>query len=112
MLIAYYLQADGRIYRADDVTNIDRKALNRRIAEYNEYNKDAVPVNFLDAAPPSFVRIVDVSDDSLTAYLFRRDIRNNAHAVAIAREAVDSLKDALRLAEDWLDAVKHEEETT
>lgn len=101
MLIAYYTQPDGRIYRADDVTNIDRKVLNRRMVEYNR-----------DSAPVGFVRLEDVSDDSLTAYLFRRHTRIKAQSVYDVQSIVDSLKDALMLAEDLLDDAKSEEGTT
>lgn len=97
MLIAYYAQADGRIYRADDVTNVDRKVLNRRMVEYNK-----------DSAPVGFVRLEDVSDDSLTAYLFRRHTRIKAQSVYDVQSIVDSLKDALMMAEDLLDSVKCE----
>lgn len=97
MLIAYYSQADGRIYRADDVTNIDRKDLNRRMVEYNRYSVSG-----------SFVRLAEVSDDSLTAYLFRRHTRIKAQSVYDVQSIVDSLKDAQMLAKDLLDTVKCE----
>jgi hypothetical protein len=100
MLIAYYTQPDGRIYRADDVTNIDKKVLNRRMVEYNR-----------DSAPVGFVRLEDVSDDSLTAYLFRRNTRIKTRNVTIVQEIVDSLRDAQVLAEDLLDDVKCEVRT-
>ena len=100
MLIIYYSLADGRIYRADDVTNVDRKVLNRRMVEYNK-----------DSAPVGFVRLEDVSDDSLTAYLFRRHTRIKARNVIIVQEIVDSLRDAQVLAEDLLDDVKCEVRT-
>jgi hypothetical protein len=97
MLIAYYTQPDGRIYRADDVTNIDKKVLNRRMVEYNR-----------DSAPVGFVRLEDVSDDSLTAYLFRRHTIIKVQSVYDVQSIVDSLKDALMMAEDLLDSVKCE----
>ena len=100
MLIAYYTQPDGRIYRADDVTNIDKKVLNRRMVEYNR-----------DSAPVGFVRLEDVSNDSLTAYLFRRNTRIKTRNVTIVQEIVDSLRDAQVLAEDLLDDVKCEVRT-
>lgn len=90
MFIIYYRNAEGTIYHYHDVQDKTRSELETLVGDYNRKNsKDG-----------KNACIAEVEDTSLTAYLFHKSKERVRRNKDVLREAVDSIRCALRCVEE------------